>query len=96
MACVSATLLPGIAMVPTGLLIADGSVRGTLIALEFILVIAGVLFGLFPAAAMRERASRRENRAGYTTEFRGYWSYWRLDDKTGEVLRRPGERSLIR
>lgn len=41
-------------------------------------------------------AIEREREAGYTTLHGRYFELWQLDPKTGEVLRRPGEREVRR
>ena len=62
-------------------------------------VTTAALFGGLGAAAgssslsiLAWRTARRERRAGYTTIYASYLDAWQLDPKTGEVLRRPGER----
>jgi hypothetical protein len=87
-------LIPLFAMGVTAALAPNADVRHTLIDLEFAMIFVWVVFGMIPTAVMHDRAMRRELRAGYTTEFRGFHAYWQLDDKTGEVLRRPGERTV--
>lgn len=89
-------LIPLFAMGVTAALAPNADARGTLIALEFAMIIVWVVFGMIPTGVMHDRAMRRELRAGYTTEFRGFHAYWLLDDKTGEVLRRPGEQTVTR
>ena len=49
----------------------------------------------FVAAYKQYRAIKEEQAAGYTTLSGMLFDLWLLDDKTGEVLRRPGERELI-
>ena len=56
-----------------------------------ILVLAPLSF-VAPGLA-RIRTTRREAEAGYTTLWYRYYHLWQLDPKTGEVLRRPGERT---
>lgn len=46
------------------------------------------------ASARGWGVSRQEFQAGYTTLYARYYQYWQLDSKTGEVLRRPGEREI--
>ncbi len=41
-------------------------------------------------------AMRREREGGYTTLYSVYRELWQLHPKTGEVLRRPGEREVRR
>jgi hypothetical protein len=41
-------------------------------------------------------ANRSERDAGYTTLFGHRWELWQLDARTGEVVRRPGERQVRR
>jgi hypothetical protein len=89
-------LIPLFAMGVTAALAPNADVRSTLIALEFAMIIVWVVFGMIPTAVMHDRAMRRELRARYTTEFRGHQEYWLLDDKTGAVLRQPGERTIRR
>jgi hypothetical protein len=42
------------------------------------------------------RTEMRERDAGYTTQYNIRYELWQLDSKTGEVLRRPGERQARR
>jgi type IV secretory pathway VirB2 component (pilin) len=58
------------------------------IGLVAILAIGGMLMR---GAAQADRAKDAEYAAGYTTLFGPPYEYWQLDDRTGEVLRRPGE-----
>jgi hypothetical protein len=65
-------------------------------------VVCGLLLSLWititaiRAALEIGRAERLEREAGYTTLFGKHYDLWQLDDRTGEVLRRPGERSVPR
>ena len=52
--------------------------------------------GLGWASILGWHTARRERRAGYTTIYGSYLDAWQLDPKTGEVLRRPGEREVRR
>ncbi len=74
------------------------SVRQPLVLLTGGPAVAASFVMLWAAIGAWLRA-RREAAAGYTTAFgqgmlsgRPYYELWQLDDKTGEVLRRPGER----
>ena len=60
-------------------------------SLGVVVVVGGV--GLW-ASAMSRLAIDREHDDGYTTLFGIYRELWQLDDRTGEVLRRPGEREV--
>ncbi len=48
------------------------------------------------ASSRSNAAARSERRAGYTTLYGMYRELWQLDDRTGEVLRRLGERDVRR
>ena len=52
----------------------------------------GAAAGMGWAGILGWHTARRERRAGYTTMYGSYLDAWQLDPKTGEVLRRPGER----
>jgi len=67
---------------------------------EVVIAVCLVLSLTFCAALLRvafavSAAAVRERKAGYTTLYGRYYAYWQLDHKTGEVLRRPGERMVI-
>ncbi len=47
-------------------------------------------------AWLYQSALDRECDSGYTTLFGTHLELWQLDDRTGEVLRRPGEREVRR
>ena len=67
-------------------------------ALSYAALAAGICFGLLAiwAGAGTLSAIQREREAGYTTLYGRYWDLWQLDHRTGEVLRRPGEREVRR
>ena len=67
-------------------------------ALSYAALAAGVCFGLLAiwAGAGTLSAIDRERDAGYTTLYGRYRELWQLDHRTGEVLRRPGEREVRR
>ena len=48
------------------------------------------------AAVNSNSAIMRERDAGYTTLYGMFIHLWQLDHRTGEVLRRPGEREVRR
>jgi hypothetical protein len=48
------------------------------------------------AGASSYSAISEERASGYTTLYGRYWDLWQLDHRTGEVLRRPGERQAGR
>lgn len=48
------------------------------------------------AYARMGRRSREEIAAGYTTLHARLYAYWEIDDRTGEVLRHPGERDPVK
>jgi hypothetical protein len=48
------------------------------------------------AGASSYSAIQEERLSGYTTLYGRYWELWQLDHRTGEVLRRPGEREVRR
>jgi hypothetical protein len=61
-----------------------------IVAFVVLLVVCGVRAGR--AAISEMRAEGRERAAGYTTlRSRRYRNLWRLDPKTGGVVRQPGE-----
>lgn len=86
------------AMVVSGVFIGDATIR---VPLVLVCVVAGVGAALI-AGWSAFRASTRakaEARAGYTTargpglvSARMYYELWQMDEDTGAVLRRPGER----
>ena len=61
---------------------------------------AALLVGLGAGAVLMYASIRgwrmalRERNAGYTTTFGDHPNLWQLDPMTGEVLRRPGERTV--
>lgn len=66
-----------------------------LVALACLLVVAladGV--ALLRASIAWGKAEIRERDAGYTTQFGKRFELWQLDAVSGEVLRRPGERTV--
>ena len=69
---------------------ADG--RHTLLILSEVILVGSGLAGQWYSFWRMRQDARRELAAGYTTLFGRAYPYWQLDPKTGEVLRRPGER----
>jgi hypothetical protein len=61
----------------------------------FLVALPFVGVGLWAFSAMSD-AMRREREAGYTTLYSVHRELWQLHPKTGEVLRRPGEREVRR
>jgi hypothetical protein len=61
----------------------------------FLVVLVFRACGLWAFHALAA-AMARERDAGYTSLHGRYWELWQLDPKTGEVLRRPGEREVRR
>ena len=66
-------------------------------------VMIGCLVAVFVLGASGLRAFARSNEAilaerdaGYTTLYGMFIHLWQLDHRTGEVLRRPGERKVRR
>ncbi|MEO8470112.1 MAG: hypothetical protein ABI573_10660 [Chloroflexota bacterium] len=84
--------LPLLAMFPTSVLARDPALRGSLVVFELAIVVMLAAFAIGSAVAS-SRAMARERRAGYTTYGKGNLDLWYLDDRTGEVLRRPDERA---
>jgi len=86
--------------VPIGLLIPVEAallmepVRSSAMLFTF-LVVAGIIGIQFHVVFKRRQAQVREREAGYTTDYATSYDLWQLDWRTGEVLRRPGERELI-
>ena len=60
--------------------------------------VVGVVLGAIAiwAGVSLAGAIEREREAGYTTLYGRYRELWQLDHRTGEVLRRPGEREVRR
>ena len=64
--------------------------RDSLIVVEFTILVVLAAF-VIGSAIGASKATARERRAGYTTYGKGNLDLWYLDDRTGEVLRRPDE-----
>ncbi len=85
-----------------GLLIVLGAAVAYLVphpAPGWFALLAGAILVLAPTSFVvpglaRIRATRREAEAGYTTLWYRYYHLWQLDPRTGEALRRPGERTV--
>lgn len=66
-------------------------------AMAAILLVVLVLAGAgIRAGVLLANAMDREKEVGYTTLHGVHRDLWQLDPKTGEVLRRPGEREVRR
>ena len=84
--------LPLLAMFPTSVLARDPALRGSLVVFELAIVVVLAAFVIGSAVAS-SKTMARERRAGYTTYGKGNLDLWYLDDRTGEVLRRPDQRA---
>lgn len=90
-----ACLLGIFSIVATSALAPGGGPRELMITVESVVAIVAILGGF----AFTWKAVYREfdeMAVGYTTRFGRLFAYWQLDDRTGEVLRRPGEREVRR
>ena len=78
-----------VALIITSGLAPTPAVRHALVDIEIDLLVLVTVFGLVLTSIMRSRATKRENAAGYTTEWNRLHEYWQLDERSGEVIRRP-------
>lgn len=90
----AAVAAPAVLLMPpaSGL---GGPARDDLLTLLLVVGVSAAVVGLIASIGMSQMDAA-EHRAGYTTSYGKWFSLWQLDPKTGEVLRRPGERTVQR
>ena len=92
------TLIGGALCVPfmgAAALLLPSDVREAVALAIFAVILGFCAVGLW-ASFQTFGAIEREREAGYTTLYGRYRELWQLDHRTGEVLRRPGEREVRR
>lgn len=80
----------GLATLVVGASVRDETARHLFVDGGGAVIVCSALIGIYATYRFYTQ-DRREREAGYTTTKRGwfYRKYWRLDPKTGEVIRGP-------